>query len=151
MALQNTIWAADQPPPEGVKSWLATLYATVDSTADDSGTKLASLYTADAVVCGLHGKSEGTEAIIQSRKTAWDHIDRRHHEVLRVYTASSTYSDILLLGRLTVDFKSGTQVVAEFIARVLFAESTENDPKAKLYEVWGVRHPFSLPLYVNLY
>ncbi|KAM5346083.1 hypothetical protein ACJ41O_009088 [Fusarium nematophilum] len=135
MALQSTVWPADLHPPEGIKSWLGTLYATVDSKAPDSGTKLANLYTSDAVVYGLHGKSEGTEA--------WDHIERRNHEVLRVYTASSNYSDILLVGKLTVDFKNGNQVVAEFIARVLFAEGTESDPKATLYQVWGDSAPWA--------
>ncbi|RMJ08347.1 hypothetical protein CDV36_012043 [Fusarium kuroshium] len=144
MALNNTVWPADLPPPESTKAWLAKLYATVDSKDADSGAKLASLYTSDAVVYGLHGKSEGTEAIIQSRSTAWDHIERRDHQVLRVFTASRAYSDIILVGELTVDFKNGKQVTAEFIARIVFEQATGSDPlKASLYQVWGDSSPWT--------
>lgn len=61
MALNSTIWPADLPPPESTKSWLGSLFATVDSKDPNSGAQLASLYTEDAVVYGLHGKVEGKE------------------------------------------------------------------------------------------
>lgn len=77
-------------------------------------------------------------AIINSRKTAWDNIDRRKHEILQVYTATSTYRDIMLVGRLTVDFKNGKQVTAEFIARIVFEHTTGEDLQANLYQIWGV-------------
>ncbi|KAF5026979.1 hypothetical protein F66182_1009 [Fusarium sp. NRRL 66182] len=143
MALEHTVWPKDLAPPKNIEHWLATLYATVDSKDPDSGAQLASLYTKDAVVYGLHGKSEGTEAIIQSRKTAWDHIERREHEVLRVYTASRSYDDVMLLGRITVDFKNGRQVAADFIAHILFEDTTGDKLKAKLYQVWGDSRPWT--------
>ncbi|KAF3009196.1 hypothetical protein E8E14_006300 [Neopestalotiopsis sp. 37M] len=143
MALNNTIWPVDLAAPENIKSWLAKLFATVDSKDPESGAVLASLYTKDAIVYGLHGKSEGTEAIKNSRKTAWDNINRRNHEVLRVYTASSTYNDIMLVGRLIVDFKNGKQVDAEFIARIVFAGTTGENLQANLYQVWGDSSPWS--------
>lgn len=61
MALNNTIWPVALATPENIKSWLAKLFATVDSKDPESGAMLASLYTEDAIVYGLHGKSEGTE------------------------------------------------------------------------------------------
>jgi len=61
MALANTIWAPDIPAPSALKDWLAQLFATVDSKSPDSGEQLAMLYSANAVVYGLHGKSEGSE------------------------------------------------------------------------------------------
>ncbi|KAH7231408.1 uncharacterized protein BKA55DRAFT_696327 [Fusarium redolens] len=137
MALQNSIWPLDLPAPKGIKTWLATLFATVGAKEPDSGAKLANLYTSDVVVYGLHGKSEGTEAIIKSRQTAWDYVESRNHKVLRVYTASSNYSDVLQVGKLTMGFKNCNSATAEFIARILFEEASENNPKASLYQVWG--------------
>ncbi|KAH6697411.1 hypothetical protein F5X68DRAFT_226786 [Plectosphaerella plurivora] len=142
MALRNTVWPFDIPAPDPIKKWLGDLYETVDSKDSDSGTKLASLYSEDAVVYGMHGKSEGTQAIINSRKSAWDAIDRRDHEVLRVYTGAAGYNDILIIGRLTVDFKSGKQVTSEFIARIEFEEGTQSTPKAKLYQIWADSAPW---------
>lgn len=61
MALNNTIWPSDLPAPPAVHSWLSSLFATVDSKAPDSGDKLASLYTANATVYGMHGAAVGTK------------------------------------------------------------------------------------------
>lgn len=60
-ALTNTIWPSDLPAPAGLKPWLEKLFAIVDSKAPDSGDKLAAIYSANAVLYGMHGKSEGTK------------------------------------------------------------------------------------------
>lgn len=163
MALANTIWPAGLPAPSGLKTWLATLFETVDSKAPDSGDKLAALYSADGIVYGLHGKSEGSQgmstkhqrkclaaklcstidlphspiAIAASRKTAWDKFESRKHEVLQVFCGKADYSDIIMVGKLTAGLTNGNQVVTEFIAHIEFEGDMETSPKGTLYKVWG--------------
>lgn len=164
MALANTIWPAGLPAPSGLKRWLATLFETVDSKAPDSGDKLAALYSADGVVYGLHGRSEGSQgtsnqhqcrcseaklcstidfpsaptAIADSRKTAWEKFESRKHEVLQVFCGKADYSDIIMVGKLTAGLTNGNKVVTEFIAHIEFEGDMETSPKGTLYKVWGV-------------
>ncbi|KIW90895.1 uncharacterized protein Z519_08678 [Cladophialophora bantiana CBS 173.52] len=135
MSLANTIWSSDIPVPTALRDWLEQLFTTVDSKSSDSGELLAALYTPNATVFGLHGNAEGSEAIKQSRKTAWDTISSRKHEVLQVYPGQKDYSDLMLIGRLTAGLKN--EVVTEFIAQIHFQGDTSKDPKGTLYKVWG--------------
>ncbi|EXJ63297.1 uncharacterized protein A1O5_11618 [Cladophialophora psammophila CBS 110553] len=77
------------------------------------------------------------KAIKQSRKTAWDTISSRKHEVLQVYPGQKDYSDLMLIGRLTAGLKNGNEVVTDFIAQIHFQGDTSKDPKGTLYKVWG--------------
>jgi hypothetical protein len=64
MALANTIWPSDLLAPPEVKKWLSDLYETVDSKEDDSGTKLAVLFTDDGIMHGMSGQAVGREGIL---------------------------------------------------------------------------------------
>jgi hypothetical protein len=80
-----------------------------------------------------------SQAFRASRKTAWDLIETRKHEVLNVYIAKEDFSDILLIGKLAAGLKNGKDVVSEFVAHLEFTD-TKSSPKATLYEVWTVRY-----------
>lgn len=91
---------------------------------------------------GRRTKEQATDryptAILESRSKAWDNVDKRKHEVLRVYTAAKNFSDIVVIGRLDSMLKNGREVGFEFVARVVFDRETNDDPKASLYQVWAV-------------
>ncbi|OQU95839.1 hypothetical protein CLAIMM_02004 isoform 1 [Cladophialophora immunda] len=141
-ALTNTIWPEGLPPPPALQSWLSKLFETVDSKAPDSGEQLAGLYADNAVIYGMHGRSEGKEAIAASRKSAWDNFEFRKHEVLQVFCGKADYSEIALIGKLTAVLKNGNQVVTEFIAQIKFAGDVQQSPEGVLYKVWGDSAPW---------
>jgi hypothetical protein len=149
-----------------VKQWLSDLYETVDSKEDDCGTKLAALFTDDAIMHGMSGQAVGKEgmllhplfvllfspdilcaircnmisklAIAASRKEAWAVFASRKHTVLSVYSASKDFSQILIIGNLVASLKNGNQVDTEFIAQIDLEGVGEGQPRGKLYKVWGV-------------
>jgi hypothetical protein len=63
MALTNTIWPSHILAPPEVKQWLSDLYETVDSKADDSGTKLAALFAENGTMHGMSGQAVGREGM----------------------------------------------------------------------------------------
>ena len=121
MALVSTAWP-DEPVPENVRSWLADLFGTVDENVPDAPQKFASFFTDDALVrtgagpatgragpspfngflkgekfqvSGLARRPDLHSEIIASRSTAWDHVQSRKHEILRVYVSKRDYTDLL--------------------------------------------------------
>jgi hypothetical protein len=63
MALTNTIWPSHILAPPEVKQWLSDLYEIVDSKGEDSGTKLAALFTDNGTMHGMSGPAVGREGI----------------------------------------------------------------------------------------
>jgi hypothetical protein len=61
MSLANTIWPPDLPVPQALRDWLSELFMTVDSKAENSGEKLAALFTSDGIMYGMQGKAVGSE------------------------------------------------------------------------------------------
>ncbi|PMD33510.1 hypothetical protein L207DRAFT_535531 [Hyaloscypha variabilis F] len=139
MTLTNTIWPSHILAPPEVKQWLSDLYEIVDSKGDDSATKLAALFADNGTMHGMSGQAVGREA---SRKEAWRAITSRKHTVLRVYSASEDFSNILIIGNLVAGLNNGRQVDTEFIAQIDLEGVGEGKPRAKLYKVWGDSAPW---------
>ncbi|KAL2072004.1 hypothetical protein VTL71DRAFT_11347 [Oculimacula yallundae] len=137
MALANTIWPSDLVTPPELKQWLADFYETVDSKADNSGTKLAALFTDDGIMHGMSGQVAGKEAIAASRKSAWTAIASRKHVVVCVYAGAKDFSSILIIGNLVAGLHNGNQIDVEFIAQVDLDGVVQERPRATLYKVWG--------------
>lgn len=57
MPTANTTWP--DGTPESVKDWLQTLYTTIDSKDPSVPSRVASMYTEDAIVYGAGGKATG--------------------------------------------------------------------------------------------
>lgn len=96
---------------------------------------LIALHAIENFICFTYGVSI---AFLASRKTVWDLIETRNHEVLSVYTAKEDFSDIVLVGKLSAGLKNGKELVSEFVAHIEFTD-VESSMKATLYEVWTVR------------
>jgi len=139
--MAQTIWPEGAVPP-AVKTWLETLYTLVDSKDPSAPKRVAALYTEDAVVYGMAGKSIGTAEIVQAREKSWDIMESRKHSILRVYTSTADFSDLLLVGSLTAKFKNGKEATDEFIVRLVFKGDTSTDPKASLYQIWADSAPW---------
>lgn len=154
MPLKNTIWPEGQFPI-AIKIWLETLFTLLDSKEPDVPQRVATLYTENAVVYGIAGKATGTARqqiqyfllftysnclleIIQAREKSWATMESRKHELLRVYTSNSDFSDLLLIGKLSANFKNGKEATDEFIVRLVLEGETTHNPKGSLYQVWGV-------------
>lgn len=66
-------------------------------------------------------------------------MESRKHEVLRVYSIKSDFSDLLFVGKLSAKFKNGKEASDEFIVRLVFHGDTSVKPIGKLYQIWAVR------------
>jgi hypothetical protein len=78
-------------------------------------------------------------AISKSREHAWDVIESRKHEVLKVYASDAEGRDLVLIGRLTAGKKDGGEVVAGLVARVVVESDGDGKLKMGLYQAaaWG--------------
>ena len=75
---------------------------------------------------------------MESRKSAWDNIISRKHDILQVFAGKADYSILIVIGQLTAGLKNGNEVCTEFIAQIELDGVTTQDPKGTLYKVWGV-------------
>ncbi len=84
-------------------------------------------------------------------------VASRKHTVLRVYSASKDFSNLLIVGNLRAGLQNGNQVDTEFVAQIDLEGVRQGEPRATLYKVWGVSrvaiflHPVSVEWFlINL-
>ena len=158
--IENTVWP-DWEITQEKRALLSLFFELADLKSSEAGPRMAAeVFTSDAVLAGGRGKISGTEgnnlhenqnggsmpvliyetaAIAQSRKNAWDHIDKRRHILSRVYTLDKKATDLILVGELKATTKSGKDFRQEFCARAVVAEdASAGNPRLSLYQVWAV-------------
>jgi hypothetical protein len=75
-----------------------------------------------------------TTAIKEARKNAWAVITKRRHEILKVYTADLTGTDLMVLGKVTAGLKNGLSLTSDFAARVIIQHAKESGLRVQYYQ-----------------
>lgn len=76
--------------------------------------------------------------IKESRKGAWEIVEKRHHTINNCYTCNNDASDILCIGDAVLNLKNGKEVAGNFISRTVMVGTATSKPRIKYFEVWGV-------------
>jgi hypothetical protein len=58
--------------------------------------------------------------------------------VARVYASTAAGDDLLMIGKVDMDFKNGNSLTVEFIARIIVDDAGSSEPRMKMYKVWTV-------------
>lgn len=160
--MESSVLATEWPSimiPLPVKKLLNTLFTLLDLREHRAGDSLADeVFTPDGVIDG-HIHVEGTggslrselliqnsfsaltendTAIRRSRDRAWDAVQKRKHEVLKVYVCGTAADDLLLIGRITVTSVDESIKSGEFIARLDLDGAETQSPRISVYKVWMV-------------
>ncbi|KIW90380.1 uncharacterized protein Z519_09025 [Cladophialophora bantiana CBS 173.52] len=136
---EGTVWP-DVDISTETKALLNRFFELADLNSPEAGPLMADeVFSADAVVKSGKQRVSGSNAIRNSRKNAWDHIQKRRHHISRVYFRDQGCMDLMLLGELQAELKSGTVVHQEFCARAVAEERSANEgPRLTLYQVWAI-------------
>lgn len=80
--------------------------------------------------------------IRESRRTAWDKVDYRSHQIARVY--AQTDNDFLFIGNAQMRTRKGYEFKEEFIGRVVVDDARSPNPRVKHFNVWVVSFIFRI-------
>ncbi|KAK5199670.1 hypothetical protein LTR92_000211 [Exophiala xenobiotica] len=140
--IQDTIWPGSVNLDGGVKDLLALFYELADNTGPGAGPRMASdVFTKDAKVVAGTGESNGSEAISRSRDNAWKLITKRHHVIQQVFVNDKEGSDLMVLGRVEMEFRNGKSLEQDFTARVVvnLESKAAGTPRFELMQVFAKR------------
>ncbi|KAK5210839.1 hypothetical protein LTR47_001560 [Exophiala xenobiotica] len=142
--IQDTIWPSSVNLDGGVKDLLALFYELADNTGPGAGPRMASdVFTKDAKVVAGTGESNGSEAISRSRDNAWKLITKRHHVIQQVFVNDKEGSDLMVLGRVEMEFRNGKSLEQDFTARVVvnLESKAAGTPRFELMQVFADSAP----------
>ena len=77
--------------------------------------------------------------ISDSRKNAWEFVESRYHSIVKVFSATSDGSDLLMIGNAALILKNGKKVEGDFIARAVIEGIDTLESKISFFQAWGVR------------
>ncbi|KAK5239099.1 hypothetical protein LTR40_014858, partial [Exophiala xenobiotica] len=97
------------------------------------------VFTKDAKVVAGTGESNGSEAISRSRDNAWKLITKRHHVIQQVFVNDKEGSDLMVLGRVEMEFRNGKSLEQDFTARVVvnLESKAAGTPRFELMQVFA--------------
>jgi hypothetical protein len=76
--------------------------------------------------------------IRKSRLTAWDKVDFRRHEIVRVFAANDR--DFLFIGKAAMRAKNGNNFKGEYVGRVTVDDPYSPQPRIEYFTVWAVSY-----------
>jgi len=66
-------------------------------------------------------------------------VASRYHSIVKVFSATSDGSDLLMIGNAILVLKNGKKIEGDFIARAVIDGIDTSEPKMSLFQAWGVR------------
>ena len=75
--------------------------------------------------------------IYKFREGAWDPINGRVHEVVKVYVSEFDENDVVVIGKVTFKHKSGSSVTQDFVGNFMFAQG-KDATLVERYQAWLV-------------
>ncbi|KAI9735354.1 MAG: hypothetical protein M1818_006549 [Claussenomyces sp. TS43310] len=139
--IARTSWP-ETPVPKGVKELAGYFLSLLDTNTDDAGVQLASrVFTPDAVFMTSSATFKGAEEIKESRTEAWRVVERRFHEIIKVFSAKDDASDLLMIGNAVLNLKNGKEVKGDFIAHMVLDKVATPDVRISYFQVWGDTGP----------
>jgi hypothetical protein len=107
-------------PPSHLRL-LDRVFNLADSTDPNSGRQISLLFVPDGMIKQPGSTKRGREEL-SDRKSSWDIIVSRHHEVLNVFASEEKRIDLMMHRRVALGMKDGTMYVREFATRTVLVK-----------------------------
>ncbi|EXJ66769.1 uncharacterized protein A1O5_09964 [Cladophialophora psammophila CBS 110553] len=137
--VSSTSWPSTAVP-KAVQDLLDYFFSLMDTNSDEAGLKLIEdIFTPEATFISSSGVFKGSAEIRGSRKKAWELVESRYHSIVKVFSATSDGSDLLMIGSAILGLKNGKKIEGDFIARAVIEGIDTLEPKMSFLQAWGVR------------
>jgi hypothetical protein len=134
----------DNPPlPQSYILVLDKFFTIVDQVTQnpEAAKQLPALFTPDGIWKTPSAAFRGAEEIAQMGYT-WTFLAERNsmrHWVTKLFSNPRAPEEVMLLGRLLIDNKDGTEVDVVWSAWIIFAEGGEDGHLLKFFQGWSSR------------